>query len=270
MDLPPEIRNMIYEYLIHEPKAVEITSHKPVGKRRRPVVSTFKAKTTNDHKGKVWDKINGKWLGGTHNTSHNLLRVCKQIQSETGSLLYGETTYSFHHWNDMELFLRTIGGMRRFVRHINIPDCRSKGYHKGCWILASYGKGTDLRSLVVKHRDVCDRTSEDRKAGITRVVKAVWPLFKLLEAKRAADNISGPRSVLDMISVDAQSQCTHCNSDANLPRLCYQCRIGVPHEKKCLGTSYGCEVKCADLEEHCKELGLKLRGALAEELKIRE
>lgn len=264
LDLPPEIRNMIYSHLIDEPKTVLISSHKPLYKDRRPVVSSFRS--SRQHRGLAWDKRNGKWIGQT-STSHDLLRVSKQVQAETGRLLYGETRFEFGNWSDAHLCLDTVGSMRRFVRHVDLLGPRDRGFGKAPTTLRKLGDATDLQTLRLRHNQICsDKRGGWRWLSIEELVRIASPLLRVLHKKFSAAD--PPRSALDVIEVRSDlermgGKCVHCGGKGH----CYMCRQKVEHVKKCLHFEK-CKVTCDGHEAHCEELAGQIRAAIAKELKI--
>lgn len=265
LDLPPEIRNMVYGHLIEAPESTTISSYKPIGKERRSVSSTFRPGNYTTRRGQTWDKENGRWLGRP-TSPHNLLRVCKQVQSETGTLLYGDTKFCFQNWSDANLFLDTIGSMRRFLQQAHLPD-GFKGYSKANSVIRKIKDATNLQSLTVDHGDTCSKTRYRGRGwlGVSGFVNTVKPVLIALQ-KRGAHS----ENLLDMVGVDAGRRmtymCCHCKGDKH---SCYLCRHGRDHEQTCLKNG-GCGMECKDLKSHCEELQAEVRSALAKALGIEE
>lgn len=267
LDLPPEIRNMIYGLLIDQPKAVTISSYKPIGKERRPMPLPSTSAGYVSRRAHTRDRKNGKLLyDQPHPRPHNLLRVCKQVQVETGFLLYGETTFSFCNWSDASLFLSDIGSMRRFLRRIQFP-MRSKGFSKSRSVIKKVKDATDLQSFTIDHSKICPSARYHGRGwyGIVSFVHAVKPVLSALQ-KRGIDD----GDLLDIFKVGSHPastfKCSHCGSD---PQTCYFCRVGTQHDKTCTGNGH-CRTDCKELEAHCADLDEELRAALAKALGIEE
>ena len=86
MDLPAELRNAIYNMLLKEPEGIKIKRF--VSKflsSQRAVRSGFR---NGSHKAMSWNKTEAKWEGQVP-SAHSLLRVSREMKSETARLAYG-------------------------------------------------------------------------------------------------------------------------------------------------------------------------------------
>lgn len=276
MDLPPEIRNMVYGYLIDAPRENMIISYKPVHKERRSISSTFRLGTygsVNRRRGRSglsWDPQNGKWVAQLP-LPYGLLRVSRQIQSETGSLLYGNTTFSFGEWSDMSLFLDTIGNMRRFLCRVKLPFAY-KGYTKSSAIIKKLQGATSLETLLVQHEDLCSSSVKRRgHIGVHAFVAGFKHVLKAVQSSQASAGAASSGSVLDILRIEAKigekSMCTHCSE--NSQRYCPDCAGNRDHDLKCYG-HINCRVPCSEHEAHCQELADEVRAELANALGIEE
>ncbi|KAK3663731.1 hypothetical protein LTR22_005432 [Elasticomyces elasticus] len=106
MDLPPELRVVVYEMVLSEPDPISMTTYK-----FRPDLK--------------WDPSLGKWIDQLP-SSASLLRVNRQMNAETAPLLYGhKTTFNFKRMQDLRLFLSSINTMRQHLRSIRfVSDYR--------------------------------------------------------------------------------------------------------------------------------------------------
>lgn len=271
-DLPPEIRNMVYGYLIDVPGDVQICSHKPIGKERRSVPSTS---IPGLYRSRRRRSLN--WAGqdpeseGHFLRAYGLLRVSKQLQSETGSLFYGNTTFAFHNWCDLDLYLDSIGSMRRFIRRIKVPN-NPRGSSKSRTVMKKLKDATGLEALFVRHDNLCPSVYRWRGwMGVVGLINTFKPLLKAVQSSHRLNAGAAAADVLDVVQIEAQSGekalCSHCRDDSG--QSCYLCRMGRDHSKDCTG-SRNCKVSCKEHEAHCIEFGDEVRAALAKALGIQE
>ena len=141
MDLPPEIRMMIYECMIPSIGFLKISTHKRVNEPRRPLVLQS-----------IWDRPIQKW---TDQPSFALtfLRASKQTLQEAAPLLYSNNEFRFSCLGDMKVFLDRIGSMRPHVRHISIDE---NGYQrtKARSAFHSLKDASNLRTFSFHHSNL--------------------------------------------------------------------------------------------------------------------
>ncbi|KAK5676315.1 hypothetical protein LTS10_011127 [Elasticomyces elasticus] len=114
LNLPPELRVMVYKVLLQEPAPIQIWSYKPTHKPRRSCRATFRDVKLH---GKLdWMAQTGKWVGQPPIYVRSLFRVNKQIFNEAAPVLYNMNTFTFQRARDLRVFLNTIGAMREHLR----------------------------------------------------------------------------------------------------------------------------------------------------------
>ena len=253
-DLPPEVRGMIYGYLVQKACPVKIVSLKVKGQSRRPVRYNFISKAHNRHKGLIWEPTTGKWLNqGPSNFA--LLQVNKQILQEAAPIVYGDNVFDFETTSGLNVFLNKIGTMRKYLSHVRLP--RGAPYTMGCGrtVFNSLLPAMDLRMLAISHIAIC--SGGGRRAGCVTgqnfVDDCKLYLRKLHKSLWAKDS---KLNVLDVVQVVAES--------------CEDCKAG--QSSHCKGQGKGCRMRCDDtrVQEHCREVGARLRVLLAEELNIQD
>ncbi|KAK4900240.1 hypothetical protein LTR27_002464 [Elasticomyces elasticus] len=248
MDLPPELRKMVYDILLPEVKAIEIQRHKVVHEPWRPVRASFTDKVA--HRPMKLESATGKWIGQVP-SSFALLRVSKQLLAETAPVAYGANVFELDCFRDAEIFLETISGMRLYVKAIKFGrHAYEKSKARGIFDFLT--DAVNLRSIRIKHHTFCSGDGNDYcTAGVTEFVKMCRPAIEKMHKARKTDSVAVP--VLDLLQVDA-------------PQLCYHCK------KKDGGNCTGCcgSRPCSEAEEHRVEVAGELRARLAKALGIKE
>ncbi|KAF7194399.1 hypothetical protein HII31_04204 [Pseudocercospora fuligena] len=115
LDLPPEIRNLIYDELLLEHSPVKIVTYKAKGRARRAVRSTLH----HGHPGLTWNSKLGTWKGQA-SSAHVILQVNKQILAEAGPIAYGSNVFQLDDYRGLRDFLEGIGSMRAHLKQIRL------------------------------------------------------------------------------------------------------------------------------------------------------
>ncbi|KAK3622777.1 hypothetical protein LTR56_021978 [Elasticomyces elasticus] len=269
MDLPPELRKMVYEFMLLEtppeknvyttkmrkfeldedeevrpssPKVVvkemlsiDISTYKAASRNRRPVRSGFNwHEKSAKRAGVAWDNDRGKVIG-QEPSALALLRVSKQIFFEAAPIIYGEHRFYFDDVGIMECFLSTIGDNRHFLKHLEVVGYMSTKCRPAFKLLKD---AKNLRTIKVSHGAVCDkkRLPGEQPVG-TKFVSEILPMLK----GQHELHIKGDRgaTILDMFTVlDDTRSCYSCNRTYST-RPCVDMDCGYP---------------CAGVEKHSKEL----------------
>lgn len=251
LDLPPELRGMIYDLLLQEPEGIAIRTHKPVGLARRPVRSTFR---TAAHKEMQWDKLSGKWIGQKP-SNFSLLRVNRQIRDEAAAVAYGNHAFNFSDMAATVIFLETIGSMRKHLRHIGLYLAQYK-HGKAPRIFSLLKDAEGLCSLRIDHHAICHnfyyyRYDCDSSAEVFVMVHCSAMLKALHKARKERTDMIDVR---DIIKVGKSGQCYHCRSV----------------KKKDCDTKIACGALCKDHEKHDEELAAEIRALVAKAVGIVE
>ncbi|KXT12602.1 hypothetical protein AC579_363 [Pseudocercospora musae] len=115
LDLPPEIRNLIYDELLLERNPVKVITYKAKGRARRAVRSTLQ----HSHPGLIWNSDLGTWTGQA-SSAHVILQVNQQILAEAGPIAYGSNVFRLDDYRGLRCFLEGIGRMRAYLKHISL------------------------------------------------------------------------------------------------------------------------------------------------------
>ncbi|KAK5720508.1 hypothetical protein LTR17_014909 [Elasticomyces elasticus] len=255
MELPPELRQMVYEIVLLEENSrnIDIDSYKPSGLSRRPVQSGFRS-TSRDgpHHGLTWDKSRGKWMGQPP-SNMGLLRVSHQVRRETAPVVYGLQTFHCHGMSPMEVFLETIGDMRGYLKHLPIKEY---GYKLGKQrsIFSLLRDARSLRSITYPHNLLCAGKQEqmyyEHLLTVEDLAREAAPMLRALHESREDDDTAVP--ICELIQVEK-------------PHLCFSCRhMKDTSTYKCMNMA--CEYPCGEAEQHHIDINARLRAAIAKEL----
>ncbi|KAK5175849.1 uncharacterized protein LTR77_000989 [Saxophila tyrrhenica] len=117
LDFPPEIRNMIFSYLLEEDAPIQMSTARRTNEARRAVRSDWNARNGRN-KGLKWNTTTRAW-DNKPPSALALLRANKQIHSETAPMVYANE-FEFQNFSNLQVFLESLGSMRRFLRNIRI------------------------------------------------------------------------------------------------------------------------------------------------------
>ncbi|KAK4541854.1 hypothetical protein LTR36_007386 [Oleoguttula mirabilis] len=244
LDLPAELRGMVYDLLLHESEDISMVTHKPVGLPRRPVRSSFR---TGLHKSMQWEKLSGKWIGQTA-SNFSLMRVSKQLREEAAAVVYGNHTFRFSEMSATLIFLQTIGDMRKHLRQLTLNDRYYKGT-KGRPIFKLLKEATSFRSLTFSHGLLCS-SRWYRAIEMESLVSDCLPLLEALHEEQKIDSsIADPR---DIITVTNATKCYQCESKSG----------------QCVKGACGKADSCKELKKHDEQLATEIRGLVADKLGI--
>lgn len=255
LDLPPELRQMIYELLVVGDGPIRMTTHKPVGQPRRPVLDSFI--NYGEHKKYQWDRNTGKYIDQPPST-WAILRVNKQIFNEVAPIAYGANRFEFLASAELKCFLDSIKSMRSYLKHLKIEESYFQ-VTAARSILYSLRDANALRSLAIPHTWFCQYAGNryyNRRYTVTVedfVNLAARRLKAWHKAGKSANNTIDALTVLRV----SYSKGT-----------CYECRVIATDGSACRGTGV-CEVKCKEHEAHCEKLTEKLRAVVARSLGVR-
>ncbi|KAK5121645.1 hypothetical protein LTR85_004817 [Meristemomyces frigidus] len=251
LDLPPELRGMVYDLLLQQPEErIIMDTYKPVGQPRRPVRAGFRSKHT--HKRMQWDKLRGKWVGQKA-SNFSLLRVNQQLREEAAAVVYGNHTFACSDMAAMLIFLETIGGMRKHLRHVKLGLWHNYQESKTRPIFDLLKEAKGLRTLEIEHRTICSNP-EYTYGKVTTAegfVRDCLSLLKTLhkEQQEAATSVD----VRDIIKVGEVEKCWACRR--TLKDDC---------------NTMTCKYPCKDVQEHNMEFAAEFRALVAKAVGIEE
>ncbi len=260
-DLPAEIRNMIFSYLLEEEKPIVMATAKRVNHPRRPVRIDWNSRNERNA-GLDWDTKAGEWRNKPP-SALSLLRANKQIFEEAASIVYGNH-FKFLKFACLKIFLESIGDMRRFLRHITIGRT---GYNRNqaTPIFKNLKESVNLRTLTFGHEDVCrDSWSYGTSTTTTEsFVRQIMPVLESIRKNHPKDELN----ILDIIKIN-WTNCTDC--DTRPDAMTAVCRRSVTSAYWGGMGDGRCHVICKDVVEHCKEIEKKIRRLLARKMSIKD
>lgn len=128
--LPPEIRNMIYKFVLVEEKPVRLQSYQPSNKLYYLTNGKATSRVANkevapvdhkrDSKHRSQQRYGKQWVEVPSKTA--LTQVNKKLNSETSSILYGFNTFDFTTLNALEWFLNQIGDNKKYLRAVGLMN----------------------------------------------------------------------------------------------------------------------------------------------------
>lgn len=261
LDLPAEIRTIIYGHLFNETGEIRIDSHKPPRQPRRAVRSTFRTGYRCGSRAKEnlkWDRVNGKWLGQKP-SALTILGVNKLIFQEAGAIMYGDNTFTFTRASEAQIFLGGIGHMRTLLRTVRFRGI--VGMKDMASVFNKLKDAKQLRTIEIAHESLCgayyygSRYPRPRVDGhdAQALCQALGPLTKVLH--KAQTNGESSHNVLDVINV---------YSERGVGR-CYDCGVGRPCVRK--GRTR-CQTECDNADAHLTEIMQECKTRIAKLLRI--
>lgn len=253
LDLPGELRTVIYEDILDYPKkATHLTSCALVGGCGSPRL------LQQAHYDKLI-AIHG-WPGplqAFNPISDNLAiaRVNKGIAAEVLPILYG-TTFTFINLDQLNIFLKAIKNNAKYLRDIQLAGPCLHSLMP--WVTAEdftkLHAATSLRSITIPHLHLCgDRRSSSQMTAGRETIPAFVDLILPLVLQRHPTLEDG--SILDFLKVAKSARCNWCREKKDLCLEGMNLRIAWASD---------------EMEALFQEVRSKLRSSLAEALGIQE
>ncbi|KAF2479618.1 hypothetical protein BDY17DRAFT_42351 [Neohortaea acidophila] len=257
LDLPAEIRTMIYGHVFEETGEIRIRTYKPRKQPRRPVRDSFNTYCRRPSmKGLTFDRVHGKWLGQKP-SALTMLSVSKRVFEEAAPIIYGDNTFAFDSTKEALLFFDCIGQMRKHLRTIRFHDIGAPTTTANTFRMLKDAK--QLRTIEVCHGILCgsyydwDRAHRPAPPDARTLVNMLAPLAKGLY--KASPSGETSHSVLDIIRVYSEHNGSRC----------YGCKIGRNCNRA--NDTY-CKTHCNDIAAHLKEIAAECKTRLALQLRI--
>lgn len=244
MDLPIELRKMVYAELMVDAQDVECETIKVYkGSSRRAVRKGFT--NTNAHRGLEWNKTAKKWIGQPH-SNFMILRVCAEVNEEAAQVAYGSNRFRFYDATHMAIWLKGIGGMRHHLRVLHL----SGGYRdvKMPSIFRALRNATNLRIFSIEHDAITRYKATILPKAATIATHCSKMVKHLQHAKRFRLRHQGVLNIVQIVS--------------EYSKHCYDCKRG----HKCSMYRRCCKVACKDLPDHVANLNAAVRSILAKKL----
>ncbi|KAK4541851.1 hypothetical protein LTR36_007383 [Oleoguttula mirabilis] len=260
MDLPPELRQMVYDLLLTEEDDVGISTYKIESEPRKLCRDSFRTRYRTE---KIkWVQLKEVAASDPPSSLSSLLLLSKQVQQEAGTSFYANNTFRFESLTDMKFFLESIKDFRRFLRYIRLcVDGYTSTKARDTFQLLK--DATSLRSFVVHHDTLCE--SRPRGRGYHRTspegfAKDCTELFNALHQALTAreDNIKRVTDILQIVEGHQQHRkCRHCeDSTSSHPLTCSQ--------------THRCHINCDEVASHHDNLVADVKRLIMEALGIKE
>lgn len=248
LDLPAEIRTIIYNFLVETDESIRISSFTGKDKIKRAVQASFHLDDASHREGIEYDAAAETYLGQPPSPVM-VAQVNRQISDEVLPLVYGSNTFSFTTLGDLKVFLEDIGSNRRHLRHIGLPNNQpslpSSAKPALSRLIGAYG----LRTLSIHHGYICGKEVKDK---LEDFVEDITPFMRNFhKVKSAGGRDSG---ALDLIQVLSTTGCE---------TMCVK-------SSRCRCASYCCQKGCKGgaIDRHIKDVSMRVRKMLAEKLGI--
>lgn len=198
LDLPAEIRQMIYEYLLTRENPIKLKRY--IG---RIVQQSF---THGTVKTDGWDAELRKWKSRECHL-HAIMGVNKEIQQEAAEVLYSTNRFVFQDPQTLSLLSKLAGEGTHHLRHIELAASRGDTSGHLAAALNVLKECASLRTLSLPHATICTSVDTTHPAYPRRpseniaakaLVDACIPLLFNLQKTRHQRQIAG--NVLDVIS----------------------------------------------------------------------
>lgn len=252
MDLPAELRQMVYEVMLEEDGPIKLSSHKPVHQAKRVVGESFRLR--DSHKDLKWDNTTGKWFGKKP-SYHSVLRVNKQVHEEAVPVAYGSNRFGVADMAVLKIFLNAIGDMCKHVKHLEIYDTSYTVTRSNSCFRALRG-AVALRSITFQHQALCSKRYGWMMETMTMLPRIASDSCTMLRALREAqEDDEGATNVLDIVKVKPKGE------------LCHRCEQQQP---EACTKNYNCATHCNELEGHNTKVAAELRRCIAKDLGIEE
>ena len=244
MDFPPEIRTMVYSFMLQDDEPIRMTTTKRLHEPRRP----SRARSARY-------------------SAQVVFQISKQIMREAAPILYGNNHFQFRNLSEMKIFLDRIGSMRQYLRQIELG---SNGFNhtKVRPVFNALKDATDLRMFTIDHSNVCMHYYRRYLQGTDLQGFAYSCRALLLVLHRAHKSSGKDFNVLDIVKIaDQGEKCHKCNPlSPNFTKDENDCT------KSLNGIYYSvhCKTRCKDLGTHSEEIQKKLRSLIAKQLGIKE
>ena len=168
LDLPAEVRNRIYSFCLVDSKPISANDDRPAYRVSYPPLSDFSL-----------DYL-------FRNGRPAIIRVNRQISTESASILYGDSTLKFHSTRDLGTFLANRPTARKHLRRIQIS-----GITETCWdrearesLSHDLGMATNLQSITFDHKGFwVNALTDGNRVQVAEFVGKVIPFLRSWQAK---------------------------------------------------------------------------------------
>lgn len=249
MDLPPELRQMVYDLALPcllpaAGKTVKIQSYKAA---HEPRIACRVGRFGVD----LSVSMQRRRPESKTNALAAFLTLNKQIAQEAGSYIYGTSIFEFYDLVAMGVFLENINHVNRAqLRYLGLRDCDYTASTARS-ALSSLQGATQLRHTAFHPGAVCCAQPLCGTASRDAFLLDLCQTMLKLRGDQQEETVD----IRDLFEVQVPESvpCDVCRCSRHT-RWCEQGR----HNK--------CSVRCADMAEHCKALNLRIRGRITKGL----
>lgn len=178
LDLPPEIRNMVYKLVLtREDHDIVV---------RGVMEKSLRADWINNKTGRYG-------IAGELSPNTNLLSVCRQMHVESGTIFYGSNRFHIKHTRALCSFLDKIGILRKRIQYLTITKLTDTAYFPARTMDAGnlLAKAKELKHIQVNCHALRDENMERLMEAFAPLLKSLYKrgenktqLFKIIDFKR--------------------------------------------------------------------------------------
>lgn len=202
LELPLEIRRMIYDELLLEAEPIQINSYKDKDEPRRATGLRHYSLPGST----------ARYAARFRPNSLAIMTVNRQMLQEASATMYSGNTFRFDKFSTCQIFLTDLGTMRGHIRHISFSGwAYQKTKARGMFFKLKDAIG--LRSISLHYMDFANWTADTLAADCKTMMTA------LQRSRKGGSNVL---SVLDILKLTF-SKCTDCDSPKEDGILCTGC-----------------------------------------------
>lgn len=257
LQLTVDIRAKIFEYVLTEEDQIKIATFK-----RRPVRDGYQL--TDPHMGLTSDVLTGKRLDQPP-SNQAILQTNEQMLREAAPIAHSNEFW-FDDQHHLNVFLRTIGSIRKYVKQIELTSCNFEGHWRHGNIFQHLGDMSNLRSLKLS----CDMfsgfwnprgatDSEFSAAIVNKFVERIQPSFKHLKWILGEE----PAIAVEDIPEITPSPCRYCS--ANERRARNRRRFSSGSRARDANRKHDCP-RISSMPDLCLQIQDRLRTTLRQAL----
>lgn len=184
LDLPIEVRDMIYEFILSD-GTTELKIFRPKHSPSKVVDVDYAPQT------KAWKEgrqlIAGKWIDNDKRTPLSLLQANKQVYNEAFKVLYRSRAFSFQCAASLSRFFELNSACAEHVTHIVLTPCATS---TASMDLIAKARPRSLQRLEIDHALFFRRASVSSKDAPAMLLKLFSPLLDAVYLARQRKGIN--------------------------------------------------------------------------------
>ncbi|KAI5368373.1 hypothetical protein Slin14017_G034090 [Septoria linicola] len=231
LDLPAEIRNMVYQELYSYSEAVVLSKVKPRDSKARAVSLRrnygAEKRTLYGRENARYDYEKRQWVEMPPSTL-NLILACRLVREEASAILYGQNSFRFDDFTTGLLFLDGLGNSRQHLRKVEFGQ-RAYKKSKARSVFHKLKDAKGLRSITIDS-SYAHTQGWQSDSSLTAEMIANGCKTLLSKLHKSRGNNSGLPGVADIIHL-TWSKCYHAHSSGS------SCPFCVEREASCSAKS---------------------------------